>query len=226
MIHVIFGDDQRESRLFLTTLIGEKKSTVYTDENLDLTTLAQSLGGIGLFGEKEVFVFENFLTRTKSQEKDAILDLVITHEKDNQIIFWEGKALNPSNIKSLPNAQIREFKHPQSLFQFLDSIRPGNSRSMVSLHRKTLLNMEEEVVFFMLVRQFRLMLAALQNAQIEEAKRLRPWLKDKLSIQARAIGTEKLKYSYSELFDIDKKQKTGELSSSLSTTIDFFLTSI
>lgn len=226
MITVIFGDNLRDSRLYLSTLTSEKKTTVFTDENLDMTALAQAFSSDMLFAEKETFVFENLLSKSKSSEKEAILNFIKTNEKENDVVFWDGKMLTPTSLKAFPKATIKEFRLPQSLFQFMDSIRPGNAKVMLNLHHKTLESTEEEMVFYMLVRQTRLLLAVATGSNIEEVKRLRPWQVDKLSSQAKTIGIQNLKSYYMQLFDLDRKQKTGELSSPLSIMIDFFLSSI
>lgn len=225
MIRAIFGDNLKESRLFLRSLTEGKRPVVFTDENLDMTSLAQSFEG-GLFGESEVFVFENLLSRTKSQEKSALLKFISSNSQGNEIIFWDSKIPTPATLRSLPNAETREFKHPLVLFQFLDSIKPGNSQKIIELHKKTLLSTEEEMVFFMLVRQFRLLLALAEDANIEETKRLAPWQKGKLDKQAKLIGEDMLRKHYKTLFRIDKEHKTGSLNAPLPSVIDFFLSSI
>jgi hypothetical protein len=84
--------------------------------------------------------------------------------------------------------------------------------------------METELIFFMIVRQFRLMISQLETgAKIEETKRLQSWQTGKLSSQANSFGKERLISLYDKLFEIDLAQKTGKLPYSLDKSIDIFL---
>jgi hypothetical protein len=123
----------------------------------------------------------------------------------------------------------RVFKLPQTLFVFLDSFKPGNGKILIKLFHQTIETTEPEMVFFMLVRQIRLLLAVSEQARdetIDELKRLAPWQRTKLEQQAKQFGPEELKKIYARLFLIEQGQKTGNLPNTILTSIDFFLLSI
>ena len=84
------------------------------------------------------------------------------------------------------------------------------------------------MVFFMLIRQFRLLLALREKStvHIDEVKRLAPWQMGKLQKQALLFSPEKLVFLYSQLADIDANHKIGKLSLPLDSTIDIFLLEI
>jgi DNA polymerase III delta subunit len=92
--------------------------------------------------------------------------------------------------------------------------------------------MEEEAVFYMLIRQFRTLLALHPNAsnklenQIEELKRAQPWQKEKLMKQSHLFTLPQLIRLYTHLFELDKGQKTGNLTLPLRSSIDIFLLEI
>ena len=80
----------------------------------------------------------------------------------------------------------------------------------------------------MLVRQIRILLALSEKSseQIDEVKRLAPWQLNKLQRQAVSFTPSQLIDLHTQLFEIDRDMKTGELSTPLSTTIDILLLSI
>lgn len=227
MITVIFGDNLKESRLFLSSLTKGKQVTNYTPEKVDATALSQSLSSTELFVSSTVVVLENYLSQIKSKEKEAILKLIKELEGENEIIFWDNKMLNKPAYALFSNATVRQFKLPQTLFQFLDSLKPGNSDISIRLHQSSLKGVEPEMLFFMLIRHFRLLLSTyFLDYPIEEQKRMQSWQSGKLATQAKFFGKEKLIKHYRELWKIEQKQKVGALPYPLSTAIDFFIAAI
>jgi len=116
---------------------------------------------------------------------------------------------------------------------------------LISLFHQTIETTEIEMVFFMLIRQIRLLLALsqtrhsgeeerrLQNPdsgrarmtenEIDELKKMAPWQKSKLEKQASLFPQEQLIVFYQKLFTIEVGQKTGTLTAPLVSTIDFLL---
>lgn len=228
MIHLIFGDNQKDSRNYLKSLTENKEIVSFTAENLDLTTLAQVVSSNSFFATDQIIVLESFFTQIKrGKEKDAVLDYLVQHENEHEIILWEGKTLEKSSYKAFKKPSIHEFKLPQHLFAFLESLSPGNANTSIRMHHEVLRTLETEIIFFMLVRQFRLLLDGFSaKDKTSEYKRLAPWQRSKLDKQAEKFGYEKLVLNYRSLFSIDKAQKTGKLPSTLPDTIDFFLNAI
>jgi hypothetical protein len=96
---------------------------------------------------------------------------------------------------------------------------------MINLFHNALKNTLEELIFFMLQRQFRLLLAVCQNenTSIDEVTRLAPWQKSKLERQAKFFQSDKLLTTYKKIYQIEMAQKTGNLPYSLICAIDFLL---
>ena len=144
--------------------------------------------------------------------------------KSHDIYLWEKKLLTPSVLKQLKNAIIQAHKLPQELFRFLDAIRPDNAYITINLFHRALKTTEAEMLFFMLIRQFRLLLALREaNAPIEEVQKLAPWQIIKLRQQAKLFSDDRLFSIYISLSEIDKEAKTGASTTPLTTTIDFLL---
>lgn len=232
MITIIHGDDIVSSRNFFVSQKQKIKNPLeFTGENVTMTNLVQIFEGGELFSEEKTLFLEDFLTKRKqSHEKDAIVSYISKYPQYD-IFLWEGKAISAKSLSAFKKAEVKHFKLPQSLFLFLDSLKPGKGLFLIPLFHKTLKNMEAELVFFMLVRQFRLLLALSDknpsaDGQIDEVKRLAPWQKGNLQRQTSFFTAEELKNRFARLYKIDLAQKTGSLSLSLVQAIDFFLLDI
>ena len=227
MITLIHGDDIKASRnYFLEQKALKKNSISFNCENLSLCEVTQVLEGGGLFEEAKTIFVEDFFGKKKpGRDFEQILDFFNTHPSFD-IIFWEGKILTPKQISSLKKAEIKLFKLPQAIFSLLDSLRPNSSKQLVILFHEALQNSDAEFIFYMLIRQFRLLLALSDNSSqntIDEALRLAPWQKNKLQKQSSLFSFDKLKRIYNKLYEIDLGQKTGALNLTLTQSIDFLL---
>lgn len=231
MITIIHGDDTVTSRKFFLE-IRQKIDNPFTfeGERLNLSDLVQIFEGAALFAEhKEIFIEDFFSKRKSAKEVDEIVNLVQKNLKVAQVYFWEGKELSKIQLSLFKNSIIKTFKHPQALFLFLDAIKPNNGRNLIALFHKALENSEKEIIFYMLIRQFRILLALSDpstDEQIDEIRRLVPWQKSKMQKQAGLFSLERLKERYKKLHEIDLAQKTGTLNLSLEQSIDMFLISL
>jgi DNA polymerase III delta subunit len=225
MITIIHGEDTASSRNYLAEYRQRVTNLVTFDAaTVTLTDLAQVLEGGGLFStDKSVLIEQLFTKKKKSDELDAIVSY-LTKQSDADIVSWEGKELLPSLLKKFPKATVHSYKLPSSLFQFVDSLTPGNTTQSLQLFHTTLTTADPEMIFAMLIRQFRLLLAVAEStADIDEMKRLAPWQQQKLTKQAKTFSTKQLRLLYTQLAEIDLSQKTGAAAQSLTATIDIFL---
>jgi len=237
MVTIIHGDDIVLSRKYLQEQKQNSTNPYVFDGIIDLSTIAQITQGSSLFStEKNIFV-ENFFSKNKlnSSEVKNVIDYINKNESLFGVFFWEANVLQKKTIALFTNPSVKSFKIPQTLFLFLDSIRPRDFRNMINLFHNALKNTLEELIFFMLQRQFRLLLALRskvplrgtpESSQIDEILRLAPWQKSKLEKQARLFSTDSLKKTYKKLYEIDLAQKTGNLPYSLICAIDFLLLGI
>jgi len=235
MLTIIHGSDIALSRKFFFEEKQKTKDAILLDsDSINLTDLVQIFEGGGLFGETKYVFIEQLLTkRKKSADLKEILNNLENHASEHTIILWEGKELERGILNSVKKAAVREFKLPQTLFQFLDALQPGSSKSLIRLFHQTINTTEPEMVFFMLIRQLRILLAfttplaqkSVPNdaEEIDEVKRLAPWQKSKLERQAHLFEANHLLDLYHILFKIETAQKTGNLTMTLISAIDFFL---
>ena len=234
MLTIIHGDDIASSRMYFMQL-KEKypEATTLDGQMINLTDLAQTLEGGGLFSEDTTVLLENFITKKKTSADYKQLAMYLTAQAQSAtIILWEGKEHEKTAFTPYKGSTVKLFKLPQSLFAFLDSLRPNNSSQMVQLFHQTLSNVEVEAVFAMLIRQIRLLLALHPDANkngdetIEEVKRMQDWSRGKLTNQARLFTLDALQTIFCQLFVMETGQKTGTLSSDLITAIDILLLEI
>lgn len=230
MLTLIHGNDVASSRKFFLQEREKFFGAFFVQESeVDLTSLAQFLEGGGLFEDSKIVFIEQFLSdRRKSAEKDNIIAYLVKQAKSHTIFLWEGKELDRGVIASLAGAQVKLYKLPSSLFVLMDAIRPGNGKALVKLFHGCLETSEPEMVFFMLVRQLRLLIAVGGGGgeTISEVGKMAPWQRGKLEAQAKLFEEERLVELYRGLFEIESLYKTGGLSVSIIAKIDFFLLSI
>ena len=230
MLTIIHGADIVASRKFF---LNEKQrfadSVFLRQDEVSLTHLAQILDGGGLFEDSKTLFIEQFLTeKKKSAEKDAIIEFLIKQAGTHTITLWEGKEHTTAALNAIKGAKIEAFKLSSSLFTFLDAIKPGNGKTLINLFHQTLETTEPEMIFFMLIRQMRVLLCLSDgnNETISEVSRMSPWQKSKVEKQVKSFDKELLRKLFAQLFEIEIAQKTGGLASSLISAVDFFLIQI
>src|SRR3989344_1342525 len=158
MITIIHGDDISSSRKYY---IDQKTADAFSfeGEKVSLTDLVQILEGGGLFSDSKKIFIDDFLSKRKQwkETEDIVLQLN-KYCKINDIFLWEGKEISKKNISLFSDPNVKIFKFPLYLFTFLDAIKPNNTGNLISFH-EALKKSEAELIFFMLIRQFRLLLA-------------------------------------------------------------------
>lgn len=229
MITIIHGDDIVASRKKLTTLrdgAGGVEVFRFEGDSTNVTDIIQVFEAQALFGEKKLIVLEKFI-ETKNKE---LITSILNHIRKSlihDVIFWEAKEIKKELLSLFPKqASLFFFKQEQLLFQFLDSIRPGNAKQMIGLFHKVLQRENPELVFYMLVRQFRLLLATTFGSSITETKRLAPWQRSKFERQAGLFSKDQLVNFYKKLFQLEREVKTGQNALPLASSVDLFLASI
>lgn len=223
MITIIHGADTASSRNYLHEIKKNITETFSFDGNtLLLSDLIQLIEGSSLFSETKHICIENLFT--KGKDIDALFSYLAKHEKDLSIYLWEGKDLTTTQLNKLKNTIVKHFTYPKTLFAFLDSLTPKNPKTF-SLLKDTLISTEIELVFFMMVRHFRSLLALSERGHetIDEVARMAPWQKGKLEKQQSTFSSSKLCELYQKLAVIDKATKTGSSPLSLAQHLDFFL---
>ena len=232
MITIIHGDDITESRKHFQDLKLKHKNFVLLEAGkFTITDLVQNIEGSGLFEDTKNIFIEELLVKLKKTEKSAkeILDFISRDTKDSNFVLWEPKEILKRELSLFKSAVVKSFKLPKNIFLFLDNLRPGNSKNLLNLFHAALdAGIKEELILFMIQRQFRLLLALSDpgSGQIDELIRLAPWQMGKLQNQAKLFNVTDLKQIYKKLYEIEIGQKTGTSALSLTQNIDFLLLDI
>lgn len=228
MITIIHGDDVVSSRKFLIeqkNLSGSQ--TIFDNNNFNLTDFLQFLSGKSLFSENKKIFLDGLFSSKKiaSEQLEAVVSAINKSHSPIDFFVWEGSELSKTFLNQFPKANIKFFKLPQNLFIFLDGIRPNNPQNVFLFHT-ALNNLDENFLFSMLIRQFRILLSLSSNSNgIEETKRLAPWQIEKLQRQSKLFTVEELRRIYNKLFEIDLDVKSGTITN-LTRSVDFFLLDI
>lgn len=230
MITILHGNDSTASRnAFFEAKNASKNNILLSGEELTYDLLFQNIESKTMFSEPVSIFVEGFFSKNKSNSTEfKKISEYLKIKNQTNIFFWEGSEVSKTALSQFKDANIKQFVVPQQLFAFLDNLKPNNSEYSLKLFHELKKTMETELVFFMITRQFRLLLASTDSGSnnIDEIKRLAPWKISKFKNQINFFGKESLISSYKKMFNIDYVQKTGKSPVDLSHAIDFFLTSL
>ena len=189
MLTIIHGDNQFASRTELDRLKNQATSQEMTNFDaafLTLTDLIQALESKSLFGGGKLVIIENLLTqKAKKNDRNSrdMIDYLQKNSSDINCILWENKEITKTILASFPKARILFFKIEKKLFQFLDSLKPNYSQKSLPLFHQILENDDPEMIFFMMIRQFRrLLLVKSQSAFLDS---MSDWQEQKVRNQAK-----------------------------------------
>lgn len=225
MLQLIHGDNQVNSRKKLTELLAEAKKQnkeifQLNAEKLDRAQLESNLLSESLFGQEKILLLEGLYSLPKSKKKDEFIDLISSASID--IILWEKKLLNKTDLKKLPsNFESYEFKITPKLWTFLDKLSPNpkSKNALLKIFHESIAIDSVEFIFLMMARQIRLLIQVKEGGAIK----LAPFMLGKLKKQAGEFSLEKLLAIHQQLYQIDKKLKQSASLLSLEAELDLLL---
>ncbi len=225
MITILHGDHEIKISEEVFKLIQTAQSNNVEVVRLNakkITTgdLETALGMDALFASKKAVFIDGLFSLPRSKFKDSLIAWIKEHDSlETDLYLIEKKALTATQLKSLPTAKQQVFKYPALLFSWLENIGVvPSANSMETLH-KILEREEEQFVFIMLIRQVRTLIAFVFDGVYEGP----PFLRAKVASQARHFSKEKLLAFHSQLLDLDEKQKSSQLTMSLTANLDLIL---
>jgi DNA polymerase III delta subunit len=226
MILIIHGNDITASRNYYFEEKNKLTNPVFINgDGITYDQVFQGLENNTFFEENKELIIENFFGKNKANTNEfkKIVSYLDTNKTSN-VIFWENDEISKTALASFKNATVKLFSYPQTMFTFLDNIKPDNSHALIKLFHELLSTMAPELIFFMITRQFRILLNQTDNSkQIDEVKRMAPWQLSKFKKQASYFNGNQLLQTYNKLFEIEISQKTGKAVGSMEKSIDFFL---
>jgi len=227
----LHGDNYPQSRARLVALIKElrKQKTgelIKLDgQKVDLSEVKQVLEARSLFGGERLVVIENLLNAPVSKRQKEIIDYLLKDEIDLPLVLWEKKEIKGARLtKFRKKFKVEIFKIPAVIFKLLDSLKPGDSQSMISLFHQ-IDQKEPEFVFYMLCQRVRQLILA-KDLGKEGLNGLQGWQQAKLLNQAKNFELSQLFSFYRRLLEVDFQQKTSQTPFSLSSTLDLLLANL
>lgn len=229
MLTLIHGDHLTASRAKLMELKSDAKDKEIREisgKKLDSNALVQALTSSSLFGGEILVIIEGFIGNAKKREKafSNLLAQIIASAKETDIILYEDKEIEKGTLSKLGSA-LRPFlfKLPSVIFQFLDSIAPGNAKTSLTLLSQVISQEVPEVVFALLVRRVR-QLIMLKDGVTPPG--MQSWQVGRLTSQAQHFTIEQLVVMHTSLLDIDTAIKTGSSPFVLTQRIEQLLISL
>jgi len=224
---ILHGDNIVASRKILNQKIEESKAKGseverFNGKKITSNQLQQALESKALFGTERIIVVENLLSSSPSKTKTNIVNYLKKNIFEN-LILWEGKEIK--KLAGFKKTEIQLFKLPPTIFQFLDSLGPGNGAKSLSLLHACIKQGSAEMVFYMLVRQIRFLIMAVDLGE-KGLVGLHPFQQRKIAHQAERFTLPQLVSFHRKLLQIDWQQKTGQASMPLSSQLDLLIASL
>ncbi len=229
MLYLIHGDHIEVSRNKLVEL---KKAAVGKEirelngKRFELNALVQALESSSLFGGDVMVVIEGFISNAKKREKmfGTTLSRIVEAAQTVDVVLYEEKDVEKTTLTKL-GANVQTFWHkmPVIIFQFLDSVRPGNAKASLLFFSEVTAHEPAEIVFVLLVRRVRQLIQLADHVMPDG---LQSWQADRLTSQARHFTIEQLVAMHTRLLTTDIAIKTGSSPFTLAQHIQQILISL
>lgn len=220
---VLHGDNQVESRKRLSLLISQARKKGIEIARVDGKTATKGdfmllSRSQSLLAEEMLVVSENFFSGNKKALE--IADEIVKND-GTVFVFWEEKTLSPAVLKKLPkDFEIEGFKIPSSVFKFLDSILPKNTKEMLNFYHQALKKSTPEFLLIMAARQLRLLIWTKGDP---ETLKVQDWQKSRLRKQAEKFSLERLIGLHGKLLELDRMNKHSQLPENLSASLELLV---
>jgi DNA polymerase III delta subunit len=226
MVTLIHGANTVASRAELTNRIstfGGSEIRRLDGSSIDEAMLIQALESSSLFGGQTVVVIENLFSKLGRKLKliETLAKRISETGDGTEVILWEDKDMGKTLISGLgPKAKVLQFKISPLIFEFLDSIRPDNAKTLLEISEKLFVQDAPELVFAMLVKRLRQLLI-LCDGGVPEG--LIGWQAGRLTTQAKHFTLEQLRMMYKKCCDIEYSIKSGTSPFTMAEHINMFL---
>lgn len=224
MITILHGDNQVASRARLVKLKEEAETenfyvVIVDGKQSSFAAINISAQTTSLLGQRSALFVEDFFSRkrVKSKKQKDLLE-------GNSVIFWESVELPKSILDSFPKGwKIEHFPIPKTIFRLLDCLVPGNAKNILQLIYRAKGQEPEQLVLAMISWHVRYLLWAKEQPKTLDVPL---WKRRRLITQANMFTKEKLYALHKQLFDLDRKQKTGVNFVPLWSGLDFIAASL
>lgn len=189
MIYIFHGDNQFDSRAAFSQLLDQyQNADILKVDQKEITpeTVNHFLQSNSLLSDKKVLAIANLFSVTKSNLDKIIKTINSSSEVD--VLIWQDKKLNPTQLKTFPQAKVQGFSLDNHLFACLNSIKPKNLKVFIPLYQKVVQQNLYDLFLYLLKSNIRKQLTSYSrfNAAI-------------------------LKRTYLQLIELDFQNKSGQL---------------
>lgn len=208
------GDDSTQSRNSFTKFIRNKEENGYRTQSVlpqELPNLLNKIGEQSLFAEKILYVTEGLekipFRKSAKIKKDSFFESIKTISQliEIEVATWEEeKQARLCKLKDV--AQIHESKLSQTIFNFLECVRPGSKNKFILSLRNLIESQDEMFILIMLQRHIVSLIQAHKN---KIPSTISPWQKAKIVSQSKTWEDKKLSEFYNHLNKIEIGIKTN-----------------
>ncbi|KKQ75926.1 MAG: hypothetical protein US96_C0001G0002 [Candidatus Woesebacteria bacterium GW2011_GWB1_38_5b] len=180
------------------------------------SSITESLRGTSLFEQNKVFVCEDL--KILDEKTLKFLEKKVKDLDSNLLLYSKNAVPVKLNNFVKKYGKIEVFDLPKTIFTFLDSLYPGNSRNSIKLFLEVLKTEPVEFVFSLIAGLYRDLYWAKNDP---DSMSTSPWRIGKLKNQASRYSNTILIYIITVLADLDIKVKTSQ--ADLSQSLDLFI---
>lgn len=226
MIILLHGDNTEASRAELNRIrstAANKEIRELDGRTADAVHLTQALESHSLFGGDTLVIIENLFGKLGRKTKiiEELAEIILRSATSCDIVLWENKEIGVTVSKSLgPKIQNKLYKIPVIIFQFLDSLHPGNSKNSLELYEKLKSGDAPELIFSMMVRRVRQLMEICDKVL---PPGVQPWQLSRLTSQAKLFSIKELIAQYQNLLTIEYSIKSGSSAFTISEHIEQWL---
>ncbi len=217
-IVIIHGDDTPKSYQRLDKYISFARKKGWEINRLDKSTenLIENFVSTGLFTKERLFIVKNFLLVSSK-----VIEWLNTEglKTEGRLVIYHENLLTAAQLKKFTKLEkVEKFLLPKTIWSLMDSLYPGNTKTVLHLLHQTLQHEPVEFVFALLAKQVRDLWLLKKDPK---GTAIPSWKKSRMVSQASRFTEDSLRGFYSELAEIDIKAKTSK--ADLLQMLDFTL---
>lgn len=204
-IVVLHGDDIEASYARLVKITDSlKKRGWRVSELVDKDELRGNLISTSLFDDNVLYVLKN----ADKLDSKTLQWLFENHKKySSQLLLYAAKPLSATIKKALPKeATVENFDRPKVLWNFLDSLTPGNAKKSIQLYEQVVETEPTELVLSLIGG----LISDLYTVSVGGKLSYPSWRAQKIQRQSSRFAKSELASMISQLADIDIASKTSD----------------
>jgi DNA polymerase III delta subunit len=210
---LLTGDDEEKVQKRLFDIIKNSQEKGFAIERLETS---EDLGKLsqGLFFSKKTVIVDGKIIASKRLEEWFRQNL---SNPDLAVVIASKKEVELSRL-GINNAKVERYNLPKILWNFLDSLKRGNSKISIGLLKKLLIKEPPELILYFMGQRFVQMYLV---SKYPKVVRLNEWQKTKLVVQSSGLSLDEIRSLIGEICEIDYLSKVGK--ADLPTYLDLFI---